>query len=94
LIELVVAVLAFLATYMRISSVSVKFLRWLLALKRKSSLIGNCARTSDYPLIRNMKLLFILPRHWIDNLPHLDSLCSSAQAQGIKKLFRVDFIFH
>jgi hypothetical protein len=84
LMELAVAVLAFFDRYLRILSVSMKFVSLLLLFKRNSSSIGNCAMTSDSFIIRKMNLFFVLPRHWIDNLLHLDFLCSSAERRACK----------
>ena len=49
--------------------------------------------TSDSLKIRKMKLFFALPRHWIDNLSHLDFLCSNAERRAYKNFSELTSYF-
>jgi hypothetical protein len=39
---------------------------------------------SDALTIRKMKLFFVFPRHWINNLSHRDFLCSNAARRAYR----------
>jgi hypothetical protein len=63
-----------------------KFLIGLPCRDRNFSDTGNCAMTSESSVIKKIILPFVLPRHSIERLPHLDFRFSPAESKAQKNV--------